>query len=48
MTGEYDLFQPDYENHDFYHALNKNVIEKIFPALQGVFKEMAELKAPGD
>jgi len=46
MSNTYDEFQPNQENHVFYDNLSKNVVQKLFPALEGVFKEMAELKAP--
>lgn len=46
MVKQYEEFQPKQENHAFYESLNKDVIQKIYPALQNVLQDLAGLKAP--
>jgi sugar (pentulose or hexulose) kinase len=46
MASATDQFQPNMVNNAFYDTLSKNVIQKIFPALENVFKDLSELKAP--
>ncbi|MDR0410511.1 MAG: hypothetical protein LBH75_00865 [Treponema sp.] len=45
MGKNYDKFLPNKENHELYESLSKNVIEKLYPALEGVLKDLIELTA---
>ena len=46
MASTTDQFQPNKEHYDFYDALSKNVIQKIYPALENVLKDLSALKVP--
>ncbi|MDR2480289.1 MAG: hypothetical protein LBD48_13400 [Treponema sp.] len=46
MVKNYEEFKPNQDNHDFYKSLSENVIQKIYPALQNVLKDLAETRAP--
>jgi sugar (pentulose or hexulose) kinase len=43
MVKKYDEFRPDAKSHDFYAALSEKVIQKLYPAMADVLKELAEL-----
>jgi sugar (pentulose or hexulose) kinase len=45
MGKNYDRFLPNKENHELYEALSGKVIEKLYPALEGVLKDLIELTA---
>jgi sugar (pentulose or hexulose) kinase len=45
MGKNYDKFLPNKDNHELYSSLSKNVIEKLYPALEGVLKDLIELTA---
>ena len=45
MVKKYDEFQPNAKSHEFYQALSTKVIQKIYPAMADVLKELAELSA---
>ncbi|MDR2785759.1 MAG: hypothetical protein LBB83_07590 [Treponema sp.] len=43
MGKNYDRFLPNRENHELYESLSKNVIEKLYPALEGILKDLIDL-----
>jgi sugar (pentulose or hexulose) kinase len=43
MVKKYDEFQPNAKSHEFYEALSAKVIQKLYPAMADVLKELAEL-----
>ncbi|MCL2609996.1 MAG: FGGY-family carbohydrate kinase, partial [Treponema sp.] len=45
MVGNFDVFRPNETNHELYKNLSGNVIEKLYPALADVFRELAGLSA---
>jgi sugar (pentulose or hexulose) kinase len=45
MGKNYDRFLPNKENHELYEALSARVIEKLYPALEDVLKDLGELTA---
>jgi sugar (pentulose or hexulose) kinase len=45
MGKNYDRFLPNKENHELYNALSKNVIEKLYPSLEGVLKDLIGLNS---
>jgi sugar (pentulose or hexulose) kinase len=45
MGKNYDRFLPNKENHELYEALSGRVIEKLYPALEDILKDLGELTA---
>jgi sugar (pentulose or hexulose) kinase len=45
MGKNYDEFLPNKGNHELYEALSQNVIEKLYPALEGILKDLIGLTA---
>ncbi|MDR1443482.1 MAG: hypothetical protein LBI94_01245 [Treponema sp.] len=45
MGKNYDRFLPNQENHELYKALSAKVIEKLYPALEDVLKDLGALTA---
>jgi sugar (pentulose or hexulose) kinase len=45
MGKNYDQFLPNRENHELYDALSGNVIEKLYPALEEILKDLGGLTA---
>jgi sugar (pentulose or hexulose) kinase len=43
MGKNYDKFLPNRENHRLYESLSRDVIEKLYPALEGILKDLIEL-----
>jgi sugar (pentulose or hexulose) kinase len=43
MGKNYDQFLPDKGNHDLYEDLSGKVIQKLYPALESILKDLAEL-----
>jgi sugar (pentulose or hexulose) kinase len=43
MSKNYDQFQPNKGNHDLYEALRGKIIQKLYPALENILKDLAEL-----
>jgi sugar (pentulose or hexulose) kinase len=43
MGKDYDDFLPNKDNHALYTALSEKVIQKLYPALEDVLKDLAEL-----
>jgi sugar (pentulose or hexulose) kinase len=43
MVKKYDEFHPNGKNHDFYNALSEKVIQKLYPAMADVLKDLANL-----
>jgi ribulose kinase len=43
MSKNYDQFLPNKGNHDLYEALSGKVIQKLYPALESILKDLAEL-----
>ncbi|MDR1466100.1 MAG: hypothetical protein LBI40_00545 [Treponema sp.] len=43
MGKNYDVFLPNKESHELYESLSKNVIEKLYPALEGILKDLIAL-----
>jgi sugar (pentulose or hexulose) kinase len=45
MGKNYDQFLPNAGNHDLYEALSDKVIQKLYPALENILKDLAEIAA---
>jgi sugar (pentulose or hexulose) kinase len=45
MAQENDKFLPNPANHELYEALSAKVIQKLYPALEGILKDLIELTA---
>ncbi|MDR1894184.1 MAG: hypothetical protein LBQ61_05750 [Spirochaetales bacterium] len=45
MGKNYDRFLPNQANHELYKALSEKVIEKLYPSLEGILKDLIELTA---
>jgi sugar (pentulose or hexulose) kinase len=45
MASGTDRFSPNKESHELYKALSENVIQKLYPALEEVLKNLIELTA---
>jgi sugar (pentulose or hexulose) kinase len=45
MGKNYDKFLPNADNHNLYESLSKDVIEKLYPSLEGILQSLIELTA---
>ena len=45
MGKNYDKFLPNEDNHNLYESLSKNVIEKLYPSLEGILQDLIKLTA---
>jgi sugar (pentulose or hexulose) kinase len=45
MSDNYDQFLPKKENHELYSALSKQVIEKLYPAMESILNDLIKLTA---
>jgi hypothetical protein len=45
MGKKYDDFLPNSANHALYDALSERVVQKLYPALETILKDLAELTA---
>ncbi|MDR1216566.1 MAG: hypothetical protein LBK25_07790 [Treponema sp.] len=45
MGKNHDKFLPNQENHELYESLSKNVIEKLYPTLEGVLQDLIKITA---
>jgi sugar (pentulose or hexulose) kinase len=45
MGKNHDKFLPDKANHELYEVLSRDVIEKLYPALEGILKDLIDLTA---
>jgi sugar (pentulose or hexulose) kinase len=43
MGKNYDRFLPNKQNHELYESLSRDVIEKLYPALEGILKDLIGL-----
>jgi hypothetical protein len=43
MVRSADKFLPNKANHELYSALSSEVIQKLYPALEGILKDLVRL-----